>query len=66
MLLFKQFANNLLWASHTQGVKLQNIIAYFVASIDYVIQVKRTAQGRIIDNVLDVKKDLYKILNHQG
>lgn len=52
--------------SGASAMSNENIIAYFVASIDYVIQIKRTAQGRIIDNVLDVKKDLYKILNHQG
>lgn len=38
------------------------IVEYFIAAIDYVIQIKRTPQGREVHNVLDVKKDLARIL----
>ncbi len=40
------------------------IVEYFIAAIDYVIQIKRTEQGREVHNVLDVKKDLANILKN--
>lgn len=40
------------------------IVEYFIAAIDYVIQIKRTEQGREVYNVLDVKKDLANILKN--
>lgn len=40
------------------------IVEYFIAAIDYVIQIKRTLQGREVHNVLDVKKDLANILKN--
>ncbi|WP_306301783.1 CpaF/VirB11 family protein [Helicobacter cinaedi] len=36
------------------------IVEYFIAAIDYVIQIKRTEQGREVHNVLDVKKRFSK------
>ncbi|BDB65261.1 conjugal transfer protein TrbB [Helicobacter cinaedi] len=40
------------------------IVEYFISAIDYVIQIKRTEQGREVHNVLDVKKDLANILKN--
>lgn len=36
------------------------IVEYLIAAIDYVIQIKRTEQGREVHNVLDVKKRFSK------
>lgn len=43
----------------------ETIIQYFIAAIDYVIQIKRTPQGREVHNVLDVKRDLKEILKEK-
>lgn len=40
----------------------ETIIQYFIAAIDYVVQIRRTPTGREIFNILDVKKDLKQIL----
>lgn len=43
----------------------ETIIQYFIAAIDYVIQIKRTPQGREVHSVLDVKRDLKEILKEK-
>ncbi|MCI7484347.1 ATPase, T2SS/T4P/T4SS family [Helicobacter sp. 10-6591] len=48
--------------SGANDVSNEAIVDYFIAAIDYVIQIKRTKDGRVVDNVLNVKKDLANIL----
>lgn len=43
----------------------ETIIQYFIAAIDYVIQIKRTPHGREVHSVLDVKRDLKEILKEK-
>lgn len=52
--------------SGANGMTNANIIDYFVASIDYVIQITRTPEARIVSNVLNVKQDLYKYITQEA
>ncbi|TLD95412.1 ATPase [Helicobacter jaachi] len=47
------------------NVSDEAIIDYFIAAIDYVIQIKRKGTARIIEDILDVKKDLRRILQEK-
>ena len=51
--------------SQKAQVSDETLIDYFIAAIDYVIQIKRDGANRIIDSVLNVKKDLRNILKQR-
>lgn len=51
--------------SQKAQVSDETLIDYFIAAIDYVIQIKRDGANRVIDSVLNVKKDLRNILKQR-
>lgn len=44
-------------------IDVKNIVEYFASAIDFVIQIKKSPQGRIIHSILDVKKHFSALLN---
>ncbi|PAF49440.1 ATPase [Helicobacter sp. 12S02232-10] len=46
-----------------KDIDSEALLDFFISGIDYIIQIKKIGNERVIENVLDVKKDLKRYLN---